>query len=127
MFLRNTKTPPWKNMVSKKLKLPIDQFPKNHKVTFRGDFFSCRTAPNDKNHNRLGVNFKSKSFKTAVLRNRLKRAVFDFFRVYSSFFQDKQDKTGKGGTDLLITLNPAILNLTNEEIHSQLKNHANYN
>ncbi|OGY59370.1 MAG: hypothetical protein A3B23_03720 [Candidatus Colwellbacteria bacterium RIFCSPLOWO2_01_FULL_48_10] len=107
-------------MIAKELKLPIGEFPKNHRVVFRGDFFSLRAAPNGTGRNRLGVNFRSKAFKTAVLRNRLRRTVFDFFRTQSDFLKTAP----KSATDLLITLNPAILTLTKQALINELKSNG---
>jgi len=107
-------------MIAKKFKVPIGEFPKTHAILWRDDFSSGRSASN-KTHNRLGVNFKSKAFKTAAERNRLRRTVFDFFRTQSDFLSSPTDS----GVDLLITLNPAILTLTKDALESKLKDYGN--
>ena len=101
-------------MISKKLKLPINEFPKNNEVIYRGDLFSARRVPNNLSHNRLGVVFKSGAFKTASLRNRLRRAVFD---ALSAFVLSKP---ADHGIDLLISLNPPIISLTRKEITAKI-------
>lgn len=103
-------------MIPKKFKLPINEFPKNHQVLYRGDLFSIRSVANELAYNRLGVVFKSGAFKTAALRNRLRRTVFDSLRGFVLA------RPVSLGTDLLISLNPPIISLTREEVRSKINN-----
>lgn len=93
-------------MLPKKLKLQIADFPKTAKTAVRDGRLTLRLAPNGLTFNRLGVTFRSKSFKTSVLRNRLKRGVFNFFSRSQEF---RSKRPPGGGRDILITLNPDII------------------
>lgn len=107
-------------MLPKKNKLPIALFPKTSKVIFRDENLSIRLAANKLNYNRLGVTFKSKAFKTAVLRNRLKRAIFNVFKGESGLFKTNQNQAP--GRDLLIILNPPIISLATKDKKEELIN-----
>ena len=107
-------------MLRKRLRLPIELFPVSAKTILKNEYFTIKSVPNRLGFNRVGVTFKSKAFKTAVLRNRLKRTVFDYFR-YASSLQTTNHKLPTG-RDLLIILNPLIIDLTKSEIINKLKN-----
>lgn len=102
-------------MIAKKNKLPIDQFPKDAKTVYRGEFFTVKAVHNNMPIYRIGVLCKSAIFKSAVLRNRLRRAVF---RGLKSLTSKKTDEAQ--GLDLLIILNPPIINLTIIEIEQKI-------
>jgi len=106
-------------MLSKKHKLPIGFFPVSSKTVIKNNYFLVKSIPNNLGIIRVGVTFKSKTFKKAVLRNKLKRMVFNFFR---ESLQAKSCKL-QTGRDLLIILNPPIINLTKQEINSIFKNY----
>lgn len=102
-------------MLKKKLKLPIGQFPTYAKTILKNEYFLIKSAPNNLDINRVGVTFKSKAFKTAVLRNKLKRIVFDYFRLQITNYKLPT------GQDLLIILNPPIISLSKDQINVELQ------
>ncbi len=105
-------------MLPKRLKVPIGLLPKTTKVILRDAHATVRVAPNGLGFNRLGVNFKAKAFKTAVLRNKLKRTVFNFFKD-----SDLLKTTGRG-QDILITLEPAVIPLNQKDLKNILEKYA---
>ncbi len=102
-------------MIAKKNKLPVDQFPKSAKTVYRGEFFVIKAIDNNLPIYRVGVLCRSAIFKTAVLRNKLRRSVF---RGLQHLSKKKLDEPR--GMDLLIILNPPILNLTTKEIEQYI-------
>lgn len=103
-------------MLKKKHKLPVGFFPASAKTLIKDEFFAVKVHPNNLGFNRVGVTFRSKAFKTAVLRNKLKRIVFDTFRL-----QAESPKLKANGVDLLIILNPPIISLSKDRINDELK------
>lgn len=102
-------------MIAKKNKLPIDEFPKDAKTVYRGNFFTIKAVHNNLPIYRIGVLCRSAIFKSAVLRNRLRRAVFRGLQPITN----KKINDGQG-LDLLIILNPPIINLTIKEIEKYI-------
>lgn len=99
-------------MLPKKQKLPIGLFPTSAKTILRNEYFLVKAIFNGLNFDRLGVTFKSKAFKTAALRNRLKRIVFGYAKKQADL---------ASGRDLLIILNPPIINLSKSELNTELE------
>lgn len=86
-----------KNMVAKKYKLPIQSFlAKKPKVTGKTDFFMIRQLPNNFDYSRFGVVISKKVSPSAVVRNKIKRIIFDFIRL-NKFYN-------KVGKDILLTV-----------------------
>ncbi len=103
-------------MLNKKFKLPISLFPTSARTIVKDEVFTVKSVSNNLGLNRVGVTFRSKSFKTAVLRNRFKRIVFDSFRSRGVASGPEATPLGVNGRDLLIVLNPSIINLTKPQI-----------
>lgn len=99
-------------MLPKKQKLPISLFPTSAKTILRNEYFLVKASPNNLGLGRLGVTFKSKAFKTAALRNRLKRSVFNYAKDRGNLASRR---------DLLIILNPPIINLSKSELNAELE------
>jgi len=120
-------------MLAKKFKLPVGLFPRQSTLVLDSAGLSVRAITNNLTHNRVGIVFKKGAFKTAALRNKLKRIVFDFFRENWSRLEvghGTLSVTSNGigvtpapnGTDLLVTLKPAIIGFTtNKAIKDYLK------
>ncbi len=100
-------------MLAKKFKLPIETFPRQSKIVLDNDSLTLRGVKNNLTHNRVGIVFKKGAFKTASLRNKFKRIVFDFFRANLPQLKAQNQ-------DLLVTLKPAIITLSPKEIKEQL-------
>lgn len=73
-------------------------------------------------YNRLGVVISKGSVKRPAQRNLLRRRVFDFFRLEEKFI----GLGGETGKDLLLILNPAIMNLAKKELEEELKDHGEF-
>jgi len=104
-------------MIAKKLKLPINLFPKNAKTVFRNKYFILKFNPGNFPYDRLGVVASKRVLKSAVARNCLKREIFDFFRANHDFMKPKN----KNKKDLLIIINPAIIELTKSDLKKRLE------
>lgn len=102
-------------MLAKKFRLQIHHWlkEKNKVVTRKSDFFIVKNSENNLPYSRFGVVISSKVDKSAVKRNKIKRAIFDFIRL------NKLHESGK--KDTLIIISPKIARLKNEEIKKELK------
>ena len=98
-------------MLAKKLRVPIQSFPKNAKVVFSDTNITIKSYKNAFKHNRLGVLVNKHVSKNATKRNFLRR----------KFFGLPLSKTKSGGSnDLLIILKPPIIKLTTKELTDKL-------
>lgn len=104
-------------MIAKKLKLPINLFPKNAKTVFRNKYFILKFNQGNFFYDRLGIVVSKRILKSAAARNRLKRKIFDFFRANHDFTNPKN----KIKKDLLIIINPAIIELTKSDLEKRLE------
>lgn len=104
-------------MLAKKFKLPVGTFPRQSMVIWDNENLTLRGVKNNLTHNRVGIVFKKGAFKSAALRNKFKRIVFDFFRVNWA-------DLSVGNLDLLVTLKAAIIGLSPKEINEYLKNNV---
>ena len=57
-----------------------------------GENFSLILAPNNSDHNRLGISIHGQ-LKGAAKRNRIKRIIREFFRLNRHFIQEKSSKS----------------------------------
>ena len=85
-------------MLPKTLRLSVESFPKNAKTAFRGPHFTIKTTQGD---GRVAVLVGKSKAKKAILRNSLKRLIYNFFK----------DNQVPSGQDLLIVLNKPIMKL----------------
>jgi len=98
-------------MLAKKYKLPIQSFlAKKPKVTGKTNFFMVRQLPNNFDYSRFGVVISKKVSASAVVRNKIKRIIFDFIRL------NKYNL--KPGRDILFTVLFQIKK--NEEVNKSL-------
>lgn len=110
-------------MIPKKQRVPVQSFPRIAHNAVRGRFFVAKTAPNGLPYNRVGVLITKKYSKKAVDRNRLRRAIFDLFRLESDFLT-KKNAAGEEGKDLLIIVNHSMILKGSDEVIKELTHHV---
>jgi len=110
-------------MIPKKQRVPVQSFPRIAHRAFRGQFFGAKTAPNGLTYNRVGVLITKKYSKKAVERNRLRRQIFDLFRLETDLLNEKCPE-GVEGKDLLIVVNHSIIDKDSGEIIKELKHYV---
>ncbi len=88
---RNSRSSPQGIMLPKKLRVPLQHFPRNSKTIARTKNLTMKSAANNLVYNRGGVVI-GKSVGVAAQRNRLKRSVMGIFQSSRSFM----DKTTSG-------------------------------
>lgn len=94
-------------MLSKKFRLPVQDFPERSRSIFRGKIINGKLSDNDLGHFRVGVVVSRGVVRGAVARNNAKRKVFNFF--------SKEVNNMEGiGKDLLIILK-SNKNASNED------------
>lgn len=69
-------------MLSKNYRLPIGEFIGKRGREVRSAFFILKSFKAEKPHSRLGVIVSKRVFSRAVLRNHLRRRLFEFFRTH---------------------------------------------
>lgn len=101
-------------MFAKKFRLPIQNWLKKRKkiITRKSDFFIIRASDNNLAFSRFGVVISKKVSKSAVRRNKIKRAIFDFVRLAK--LHEAANK------DVLIIVSPKTAELKKEEIEKEL-------
>lgn len=83
-------------MLAKKYKLPVKEFlDKKPRISGRTKFFLVRILLNNLKFSRFGVVISKKVSPSAVVRNKIKRIIFDFVRVNKLHL--------KLGKDILLT------------------------
>ena len=96
-------------MLAKKYKLSIQGlFSKKNFFTIKSSFFIFRIFKNDLPYSRFGVIVSGKVFKKAVLRNKIKRKVFDFIRKEGICMKEKNK-------DIAISVLPSFNELVDKE------------
>ncbi|KKQ23408.1 ribonuclease P protein component [Candidatus Wolfebacteria bacterium RIFCSPLOWO2_01_FULL_38_11] len=102
-------------MLAKKFRLPIQQWFKEKRkfITRKSDFFIVRVSSNNLPYSRFGAIISLKVSKSAVLRNKIKRAIFNF--IYSKKLHEVP------GKDILISVLPKASELTKQELEEKLK------
>lgn len=103
-------------MLAKKFRLPIGKWNKERSrktIVKKGVFFIVKSAPNNLEFSRFGVITGSKTVKTAVRRNRLKRLIFNFIRL-NEYFRP-------AGKDALIIVQPAANKAKKPEMEKELE------
>lgn len=102
-------------MIPKKARVPLATFPRTARTVFRGEYISLKEARNGFSYNRLGVIVGKKVSSLAVERNRIRRRIFDFFRASTTFFDKKK------GIDLLVIVNPSMIEISDKSFRETLK------
>lgn len=102
-------------MLAKKHRLPINSFPVKAKVFYRGRHLTIKAASNNLPYSRVGIIVTKKTASGAVVRNRLRRKIFDLFgkAIVSDGSRLRQD-FGEP-RDLLVLVRPIRLMKTEEE------------
>jgi len=102
-------------MLAKKFRLQIQDWFKEKKFSAdrKSDFFIVKTARNNLSFSRFGAIISKKVYKSAVRRNKIKRAIFNFIRL-----NKYHELPGK---DVLIIVSPAVSRLTGKEIKEEIK------
>ncbi|MEE8131712.1 MAG: ribonuclease P protein component [Candidatus Paceibacterota bacterium] len=104
-------------MLPKKYRLSIQKFLKNnHQKVVRSKYFAIKFKSNNLSFSRFGIVISNKVSKSAVKRNKIKRIIFDFFRLKEYYLKLK---TGK---DVLIIVSTQVNKLTKVEIERELEN-----
>jgi len=102
-------------MLAKKFRLQIQDWFKERKktVSHKSDFFIVKIARNNLSFSRFGAIISKKVHKSAVKRNKIKRAIFNFIRL-----NKYHESPGK---DVLIIVSPAASRLMSKGIKEELK------
>lgn len=101
-------------MLAKRYKLPIDEFIKRKPVkSYRFDFFGAKIGINNFPYSRFGFVISKKTAKKATQRNLIKRIIFSEIQKNKLHLQP--------GKDILIIANPKIVNLSKEEIKTEIQ------
>lgn len=102
-------------MLAKKFRLQIQDWFKEKKIfaSRKSDFFIVKIARNNLLFSRFGAIIGKKVHKSAVKRNKIKRAIFNFIRL------NKYHEAP--GRDVLIIVSPMAGRLTGKEIKEELK------
>jgi len=75
-------------MLRKKLRLPINHFPKNGKVFFNGNLVTIKIVPNTLGYSRVGSIIGRGVVRRATQRNKIKRIIFNFFASEIDYLLD---------------------------------------
>lgn len=105
-------------MLPKKLKTPIQNFPRGSKTIFNDRFITIKAHENNLKLIRFGVLINKHISPSSVKRNFLRR------KLFSCFSEAVKNKTPKKGADLLIITKTPIMALTREELKTSLKNYG---
>lgn len=98
-------------MLKKRHKLPVREYVRRGGRATHTAYFSLRVFPAAAPHARVGVIVSSRTAKGATERNRMKRLVFDFFRLRREELP---------GADFLITVRPPAAILSNAQLVREL-------
>ncbi|HZX00845.1 MAG TPA: ribonuclease P protein component [Candidatus Paceibacterota bacterium] len=105
-------------MLPKKLKAPVQSFPRGAKTVFNDRFVTVKAHENNLKHIRLGILINKHVSPSSVKRNYLRRQFF------SCLAEVIKNKTTKRGVDLLIITKTPIMALTREELKVSLENYG---
>ncbi len=102
-------------MLAKKFRLQIQDWFKERKKTVsrQSNFFAVKIRENGLSFSRFGAVIGKKVHKSAVRRNKIKRAIFNFIRL-----NKYHEAPGK---DILIIVSPAASQLIRKGIKEELK------
>lgn len=101
-------------MLAKKFKLPIQKINFKNSEIVRDDYFLIKIISNNLNFSRFGVVVSSKVFKKAILRNKIKRIIFNSI-IINNFHLSP-------GNDILIIVSLKAVSLTKEKIQERIRN-----
>lgn len=98
-------------MLPKKLRLPIQEVISKKGKTHKNTFFTIKVFSNNLNFSRFGVVISKKVGKTAVVRNKIKRAIFNALRSVKDHWAI---------ADYLIIVNSSVIGLSQKQINGQI-------
>lgn len=104
-------------MLSKKYRLPIQSVIGKRAKIIKSRYFSIKIFPNSLLYCRFGVSISKKVSAKAVIRNKIKRQIFNGIR--KEFFESGKSGKFSEGNDFLIILYPEIGRLDKNEITRQ--------
>jgi|SRR3989338_5610327 len=107
-------------MLPKKLRVPVQSFPRNAKPVFSDSCVAIKSHTNNLTHDRLGVIISRQVSSSAVQRNKLRRKVFNFLGKQIRLNRAKE------GRDLLIILKTPIIKLTSEEMKDSFRKYGRF-
>lgn len=102
-------------MLPKKLKLPVQEMISKKGRAYRAAPFTIKVFSSDKPHSRFGVIVSKQISKAAVVRNKIKRMIFNALAL-------AKDKWPIA--DYLIIASQPIATLNQEQINDKLISHA---
>ncbi len=105
-------------MLPKKLKTPVQNFPRGAKTIFNDRFIAIKAHKNNLKFVRFGVLINKHISPSSVKRSYLRR------KFFSCFSEATRNKIPKSGVDLLIIVKTPIMALTREELTVSLKNYG---
>lgn len=101
-------------MLAKKYKLPVAAFLRKKTVGLKNQpYFNLKISFSELNYSRFGVVISKKVSPKAVVRNKIKRIIFDFLR--KKHFQEFP------GKDILIIIYPDAAKLEKEKLEEKLE------
>ncbi|MDP3999450.1 MAG: ribonuclease P protein component [bacterium] len=101
-------------MLAKKYRLPIQSVVKKSGQTARSRYFLLKFFPNQLEFNRIGVIISKKVAKGAVVRNKIKRTLFNSLKEFVK--NGSNDKR-----DFLIIVSPQAASLNPEELKKEIQ------
>ncbi len=104
-------------MLAKKYRLPIQNVINKKAKIIRGQYYSIKIFPNSLPYCRFGLSVSKKVSAKAVIRNQIKRQIFNGIR--KELFESGNPTESLGGNDFLIILYPEIGKLDKNEISRQ--------
>ncbi len=110
-------------MFPKKLRVPINLFPKNSKTVFSDSCVLIKASPNNLPYSRLGVLLGKRVLKGSVSRNKLRRRVLSYL---SEPFLSTKNESIKAPNDLLIIAKAPMINLTKEELKNRFQRYGKF-
>ena len=98
-------------MLKKKYKLPVQEYVRKDGRATHTVYFSLRAFPVALPHPRVGVLVSLRTARKATERNRMKRLVFNFFRLH---------RAALAGGDTLVTVRPPAAALSSSQLVREL-------
>jgi len=96
-------------MLSRKYRLPIQEFKNRSQKTISTPIFSVKFSPNNLSYNRLGVIISSKVLSSAAKRNFWKRRIMHNFHA-----------SPKTGLDILVIANRGLKEVSETDLRTEV-------
>ena len=101
-------------MLAKRYRLPIQSVVKKSGQTARSRYFLLKFFPNQLEFNRIGVIISKKVAKGAVVRNKIKRTLFNSLKEFVK-------NGGSNKRDFLIIVSPQAAPLPSEDLKKEIQ------